>query len=474
MDRGVTRRLAQHAATLGYEALPQPLVERIKLCLLDTLGVSIGASGLAPEARIVADYVGDLGGKPESRLWGFGGRAPAAWAAFANGSFGHMLDYDDVGAGGHVSIATIPVALALAEKHAPIDGRSFVAAIAAGTDIHVRLNQAIDIPDWTMQEGWFATQLFGFLSGAASAARLLRLDVERTENAFGIAYTQFSGSRQMAVGASTHLRSMQAGFSGQGAVLAAELASRGIVGSREILEGRYGLFHNYVRTEQPDWDAIAGDLGRRFPLLEVHGFKVWPACGYTRPTNAAVLELRDEYRLRPEDVQEIAIVGGTGATQLLSEPLELKRRPKLAIDGKYSIPFTTAVMMVRGNVRLCDYTDAGLRDPQVLAMADRITYRRGSGATLERGGNSAVSRPTVEIRLRDGRLLSRTVKGVPGDPSHPVGWDMLKAKFLDCVSFAAVPLAAADIERALARIADLENAADVTEIVRLLTPRAEE
>ena len=103
--QGISRRLAEHAAGLRYERLPAALVERIKLCVLDTLGVSIGASTLAPEAAIVADYVRDLGGKPESRILGFGGRAPAPWAVFANGSFGHMLDYDDVGAGGHVSIA---------------------------------------------------------------------------------------------------------------------------------------------------------------------------------------------------------------------------------------------------------------------------------------------------------------------------------------------------------------------------------
>ena len=95
----------------------------------------------------------------------------------------------------------------------------------------------------------------------------------------------------MAVGAATHLRSMQAGFSGQGAILAAQLAKRGIVGSREIIEGRYGLFHNYVRTGKPGWDAIVGDLGQRFPMLEVHGFKVLPASGYTRATNTATLEL---------------------------------------------------------------------------------------------------------------------------------------------------------------------------------------
>lgn len=209
---------------------------------------------------------------------------------------------------------------------------------------------------------------------------------------------------------------MQAGFSGQGAVLAAEFAQRGLVGCREIVEGRYGIFRNYVRTEHPDWEVMLDGLGERFPMLDVHGFKVWPACGYTRPTNAGTLELRREHEIAPEDVETITVCGGTGATQLLSEPLDLKRRPKLSIDGKYSIPFTTAVMMVKGNVTLRDYTEDGLRDPAVLAMADRVSYRADPNAALPRGGNSTVSRPTVEIRLKDGRVLSRQVEGVPGDP----------------------------------------------------------
>jgi 2-methylcitrate dehydratase PrpD len=468
---GTTRLLAGHASTLAYEQLPKPVVERIKLCVLDTLGVSIGASTLSDEAKIVVEYVRALGGKPEARILGFGGAAPAAWAVFANGSFGHMLDYDDVGGGGHISIATIPVALALADKKGGVTGRELITAVAAGMDIHVRLNQAIDIPDWTMAEGWFATQLFGYISGTATASRLLGLDAERIENAFGIGYTQMGGSRQMAVGTATHLRSMQAGFSGQGAVLAAELAQRGIVGSREIVEGRYGIFHNYVRTKRPDWDAIVERLGQHFPMLDVHGFKVWPACGYTRPTNAAALALRTEHRIAPADVHAITISGGTGATRLLSEPLELKRRPRLSIDGKYSIPFTTAVMMVKGAVTLRDYTEEGLRDPAVLAMADRISYRVDTDAPLPVGGSSSVSRPTVEIRLEDGRVLSRKVDSVPGDPRNPVTREMLEAKFRDCVSFAAVPLAGRNVDAAIELIRDLENMSDVREITRLLTPQ---
>ena len=81
---------------------------------------------------MVAEYVEALGARPESTVFGFGFKAPAPWAAFVNGSLGHMLDYDDVGAGGHVGIATVPVAFAVAEKLGHVSGRDLIAAIRAG------------------------------------------------------------------------------------------------------------------------------------------------------------------------------------------------------------------------------------------------------------------------------------------------------------------------------------------------------
>ncbi|OGA46435.1 MAG: hypothetical protein A3F74_09820 [Betaproteobacteria bacterium RIFCSPLOWO2_12_FULL_62_58] len=467
--KDATRKLARHASGLRYEQLPPTLVAVAKQCVLDTLGVCIGASTLAPEARIVAEYVRELGGKAESSVLGFGGRAPAPWAVFVNGSLGHMLDYDDVG-GGHVSIATIPVALALGEKLGGISGRDLITAFAAGSDLMTRFCLSIDVPDWQMNSGWFATQLFGFLGGAATAGHALGLDAEQMENAFGIAFNQMSGSRQMAVGEATHMRSMQAGFSGQGAVVAAELARRGIIGPKDVVEGPFGVFKNYIRTDTPYWDALVGGLGMRFPLLDTHGFKVWPACGYTRATNAAILELRQQHALRPEDVEAISVIGGNLSTQQLCEPLDRKRRPQESIDGKFSIPFTSAVMMAKGNVTLRDYTPEGLRDPIVLAMADKVNYRAEQMASVRAAGDySSASKPIVEIRMKDGRVFSHQPDRVPGDAKHPVKREFLEAKFRDCVSFSAKPIPARNMERAMELIAELDEISDATEILRLLS-----
>jgi 2-methylcitrate dehydratase PrpD len=290
IQSGATAKIAHHIATLDYEALPAEMVTLVKQCLLDTIGVAAGASTLAPEAQIIFEYVKDQGGRNDATILGFGVKAPSCWAAFVNGGLGHMLDYDDMGGAGHESIATIPPALAIAEKRSGISGRQLITAIAAGMDLHTRLGRCVTVPDWTITEGWFATQLFGYISGAAVAGRLLGLDEDRLANALGIGFNQASGSRQMAVGDATHMRSMQAGFSGHGAIMAAELAEKGLTGTRDILEGRYGLFRTYIRGE-PDWSELLGGLGARFPLLALHGFKVWPACSYSRRPNAAIRTL---------------------------------------------------------------------------------------------------------------------------------------------------------------------------------------
>ena len=451
---GATRKLAGHVSALTYDMLPDDVVALTKRCILDTLGVTMGASRLTPEGRILADYVRDLGGKPESSVLGFDFKAPAGWAVFVNGAMGHMLDYDDVAYAGHTSIATIPVAFALAEREGGVSGEEFITAVAAGMDVMCRLSQAISIPQWISVEGWFQTQLLGYIAGAATAGRLLRLNADQIENAFGAAFTQTAGSRQMAVDESTDLRSMQAGFSGQGAILAADLAKRGIVGSKEVIEGVYGLFKTYVRDDTPNWDALVGGLGVRFPILETHGFKVWPHCAHIRPCTAAVLQLRRD-DVTPDNVERIEIIGGSKATQLLSHPIEANRRPQVAIDAKYSVPFTTAVAMTNGGVTLQAYTDEGLNNADVLAMADRVSYRPDPGA-------NALT-PVIKIFTKDGQVHSHQVHSVPGDANNPVGWEEIEAKFRDCVSFLEV--SAAETDRAVDFVANFEQCGDATALI---------
>ncbi len=453
--------LAHHAVNLDYDALPPAVVKLTKQCILDTLGVMVGASTLAPEAKIVTRLVKELGGRKESTILGFGGKSPAPWATFANGSLGHMLDYDDVGGGGHPSVTTVPVAFAVGEKLGGVSGRDLLTSIAIGIDIQTRIDLAIPNVEWTMTEGWFATQLLGYFSGTAVAGRLLGLDEEQMINAFGIAFTQVSGSREMAVGAATHIRGMQGGFSGQGSILAALLAQRGIIGSKNSLEGRYNLYQVYLHTK-PDREVIVGELGKRFPTVQSHGFKPWPSCAATHSIIDAILGLRKAHAIRPENVEEVVIIGGDMHTQLLSEPPESKRKPKISMDAKYSIPFTAAVAVTKGNVTLGDYTDAGLKDREVLAMAQRVRYQ-----VIPKNKKTSLI-PTVEIRTRDGKVYSAQVEHPLGRAQNPLSQQQLEAKFRDCVSFSAKPVSKANAERVIELVGRIEKIPDAIEVIRLL------
>src|SRR5213595_3849942 len=96
MTRDLCFEFAQYAANTQFESLPHSAVAAAKKSILDILGVILASSGLEPAVQGVVDLVHEIGGRPESTVLGFPGRAPAGWAAFANGAMAHCLDFDDV------------------------------------------------------------------------------------------------------------------------------------------------------------------------------------------------------------------------------------------------------------------------------------------------------------------------------------------------------------------------------------------
>jgi 2-methylcitrate dehydratase PrpD len=143
MEIGVTGKLAGHASNLRYENIPPEVIEKAKDCLLDQVGVQLIGSTLDWN-KIAYRYVVDMGGKAESTIVNYGTKAPALDAAFVNATFGQGCELDDVGfaAGGHLSAATVPVALALSEKER-VSGKELLSAIVAGCDVMYRLLLAV-------------------------------------------------------------------------------------------------------------------------------------------------------------------------------------------------------------------------------------------------------------------------------------------------------------------------------------------
>ena len=95
-----TRTLAQFIADTDFENLPPAVVEAAKIAILD--GVANMAAGSVQElADIIGRYVRDAGGSPQASVVGWGYKTNPPAAAFANGVFGHCLDYEIQGFPAH-------------------------------------------------------------------------------------------------------------------------------------------------------------------------------------------------------------------------------------------------------------------------------------------------------------------------------------------------------------------------------------
>jgi len=440
-----------------FEDLSTEAVEGAKKSILDTVGVVLAATGVEPAVRGVNALVTEAGGTPESSLMGFGGRAPALWAAFHNGAMAHCLDFDDhAPEGHHPSSSIVPAVFALAERRGGVSGKNLIAAVAAGQDMFLRMRR--NVPS---RLDWHITTVLGVFSAAASAAHVLGLSTEQTISALGIAGMQSCGTLELAYGVGSDLRGMYAGFSTKGAVLGALMAEKNIRGVQSMFEGKAGLFNVYFSGEYDRTNMIK-DLGRHYHGGEIL-YKPWPSCGASHGFIHATLELMKEQGLTAGDIKEIRVNVGDFQKQLC-EPIESRRRPATPADAKFSIPYCIAVAATKGAVKLTDFFGDALKDPAVWATAEKIT------AVVDESFNwkSKLPKGRLDVVTQDGRTFSRVGENVPGDIECPMSWEYLNKKFSESASLAAVTPSAEGLKKAIELVRNLDSVDDATQVLRVL------
>jgi 2-methylcitrate dehydratase PrpD len=449
--------LAEHICRMTFAQLPHEAVIATKRDILDTLGAMLGGS-VAPGIAELSGLVKHWGGREESSLLVIGGKVPAPQAALVNATMGHALDFDDTfdRAGNiHPGVSTLAASLAVAEMLGGISGRDFVMAVTLGLDVACRLALAA-----TVDRGWHRTAAFGIFGAAAAAAKLLRLNVEQMVNAFGIAYSQAAGTRQCILDGALTKR-FQAGQAASSGVLSALLAREGFTGARQVFAGRFGFFPMY-QPDGYDLDAISDGLGQSFRGVEL-SFKPYPS---GRPNHAmldAALALYHQLDLATADAgAKIAAVAITVNPQTYKDQLSPeagKRRPVQVVEAQFSIPFLVAAALVHGRVGIGEV--AGVDDPQVLALSDRI-----QGAIRE---DAPAHWAQITVRRADGREATLETTNPSGSPQQPLSDAQLHAKFRDCAAHAAKPIAEATVQHAMHLIDQLDDRPDATALVRLFS-----
>jgi 2-methylcitrate dehydratase PrpD len=445
-------RLASFTDALAFDDIPAEVVEAAKLHLLDTLGCGLAAHGVgvATEGRTA---MAELGGESQASVIGLDGGLPAANAAFANAMLCHGLDFDDTHSDSiaHVSVVVCPAAVAAAEAQGA-SGRELIAAIVGGNEVVTRVGMAAS--GAFHARGFHPTAICGIFGATTAAARLAGASPEATTSALGIAGS-FAGGLFAYLDDATPTKPMHPAWAAHGGILAARLASLGAEGPPGVLEGRFGVYHAFVGAAkgEVEIDAQLADLGSRWETPRI-AYKPYPACHFIHGSLGATASLLGQ--VRPEEIEEILVWVPAAGVPLVLEPAATKLAPRSEYEAKFSLQYSTAAMLVHGQVGVRSYSDEAIADPRVLALAAKVRHE-----AREYDSYPAAFPGGVRIRTTDGRTLEADLPHQRGGPENPMTADEVRAKFRENASLALADDAVEELE---AGIITLEEAEDVRRV----------
>ena len=432
------------AAFVTGAAPPAEARTRAAAAVLDTVGVII-AGASEPASRIVQNVV-SAEGVGDCRVLGTSIGAAASGAALANGTAAHALDFDDMCfvSLAHPSAPLVPAALATAEV-AHASGAALLDAYVVGFEIEGRLGAVMNPRHY--QRGWHCTSTLGSIGAAAASCRLLGLDTAATGHALAIAASEASGLKE---NFGTMVKPLHAGLAARNGVLAALLARAGMTASALAIDGPQGFLHAMDSQTEGIAEAIA-DLGSRWEILDTGiTVKLYPSCAGTHPSLDLILDMRREHGFTDADVERIDVeVDSITPTVLIYD------RPSTGLEAKFSMPFCLAAAVAAGRVGLETFEDAHLTDARIRTLMDRVSM------TVDKGfdnGAPALTQARVTLRLRGGRIDSRSSTGARGYPSNPASDAELDAKFLSCAGRA---LSKSSSRRALDAVRAIAESPDV-------------
>jgi 2-methylcitrate dehydratase PrpD len=450
MTDSATARLAAFAAGLRFEDIPEPVVRRTEDLLADWLGSAVAGQGARPVMAIAAyaDAMGPRGGSSEVII----GRRSSTphFAALVNAAASHVAEQDDVHNGSvfHPATVVFPAALAIAQAQGA-SGRALLTAAVAGYEVGIRVGEFLGRSHYKV---FHTTGTAGTLAAAAAAGRLLKLDAERMQHAFGSAGTQTAGLWEFLRDAadSKQLHTAHAASCG---LQAAWLASQGFTGARHILEGAQGMAAGMSRDADPD--RLVDGLGLRWATTET-SFKWHASCRHTHPAADALLQVMRAQALKPGDIAEVTAHVHQPALDVLGPVTN----PATVHQSKFSMGTVLALVARFGHAGLTEF-EQHFHDDETVALRERVCM------VLDEEVDAAYPQRwigKVSVLTHDGRTLHGRVDEPKGDPGNTLTRTELRDKALRLAAFSG-GASAAEMNTALDRIWSM---ADCERVDRLL------
>ena len=232
MER-LTDQIVSFSQELSFADLPPAVVARAKDLVLDAVGWALGAIS-SPPALIAQAMAATVSSTTPATVMGTGRQTSPDLAAFANGVMIRYLDYNP---------SDLISAVLASTEAAEGDGRSAVVGTVLAFEVLYALADSRH-DGYAAETGWArwdpATRTA--VASAAVAARQLGLSREQAGHAVSLATVSHLTLGKVRRGQLSHWKGSATANASRNAVFCALLAARGMTGPSPVFEGPNGFF----------------------------------------------------------------------------------------------------------------------------------------------------------------------------------------------------------------------------------------
>lgn len=379
------------------QAIPSKVMQQARKVLLDYLGVLVGGKRYLKEKH------------PELMV-----SAPSE--AFLNGFAAHVLELDDGHRHGMIHLgASIVTGVFDSAKKENLRSEDLLRGIVMGYEVAVRC--ALALQPGHKVRGYHVSGTCGTIGSAMGIAFAEGYCKEQMKSTLACAVSSAAGLLEIQEQAS-ELKPFNLGHAAMSGLAAAQVGKLALPGPDDILGGHKGFLA--ALTDTPKLEFLTSFVDKKYGIEGVYQ-KIHAACRHCHPAIDAIIDLRNDTDLKPEQVDKVIVrtyklaVGSHDHTQIMG-----------VSSAKLSTPFAVALALVKGSAGYADFNEANLDDFNIKMLTQKVSVIEDENLTSQ---SPAVRGAIVTIYLKDGSIYEAPCLYPKGEPEHPLTLMELEEKF---------------------------------------------
>lgn len=251
------------------------------------------------------------------------------------------------------------------------------------------------------------------------------------------------------------------------------MSNIGITGTKNTFQGPYGFFRLYDAencnnlnelrhrdTGQYGFHELLAELGNRFEVINL-SMKPYPSCRATHPAIDGVLEMCEQKGIIAEGVKQVKIFASQRTFDRVGSPFSFDEGP-LQVKAQFSIPYTVAVAIHKGNVFIEDFEEKNIRNDKILDLAKRVIV------VIDKRFKETLPLK-IEFETNNGRYFTKEICSMRGTPENPLSEEQMMKKFKKCFEYLAKTFSEKKIERIIQTVNHVEDLRNIGEITKFLS-----